>query len=146
MFAGKQVQKPGIEGPREVGIFVEVREKSSVKVWPVRWNADAGVIKLRAGRGINYKSGPEANQDQHKGRDLRSHPRESESEQEYVSQSDLRQRVFKRPVGLPGMQRPQKNSQEDQKQRPARSMSQHLNEALTLGFSARNRERQRRAH
>src|SRR6202021_3263562 len=71
ILARKEVQEPNVEGPREVGVLVPMREKSGVEMMPVWWNSDPGVVHLRTWSGIQRESRPKANQDQHQRHNLR---------------------------------------------------------------------------
>ena len=84
----------------KIGILVPVRKESAVIVRPIWRNADPGVVKLWTRRWIQRKGRPKADQDQHQRHDLGSRTRESQQKQEHVTQSDLRQCVFKCEVGL----------------------------------------------
>ena len=85
MLSRKQVEKPLIECPGEIGIFVPMREKASVVVIPILRNADGRVIEVGAWRRIESESRPKANQDQHERDHLCAHPREAEQEEEDVA-------------------------------------------------------------
>ena len=109
-------------------------------------NSHPSVIKQRAGNRIKRERNPKTNQDHHQCHDLSSHARKSKHEKEYVSQSDLGESVFERPVGLRRMQRPEEDSEKDQDQRAPGRMSNHLAEGLTLRFPACDREGKRCAN
>ena len=100
LLSRKEVQEPNIKRPCKIGILVPVREESSVVVRPILWNPDPGVVELGTWRWIQRERRPKADQDQHQRHHLRSHTRESQQKQEDVTQSDLRECVFKCEVGL----------------------------------------------
>src|SRR5690348_10319884 len=109
-----------------------MRKKSAVKVRPVLRNSDSGVVKPRSGRWIKRESCPEANQNEPQRHQLGAHTCESQQKQEYVSQSNLRQRVFKRKVRLPRPQGPEKDPEKDEDQGAPDRMPKHGSESLSL--------------
>src|SRR5215469_11746377 len=119
-----------------------MREESCVVVLPVCGNSHARVIKIWTRRRIQRKGSPETDQDQYRDDDLCSHFCESQQEQEYITEPDLGQRVFKGEIGLRLSNRPQENSQDDQNEGAPEGMAQHLPKGLSFCFPAGNRERQ----
>src|SRR5579871_2042461 len=111
-----------------------MREKSRVEMRPIRRHSDTWVIE--AGRHwIHDERDPKAYQDRETRPDLYAHGCPGEQEQKDVAQTDLRQRVLKRPISLLGVQRSQEDSEEDQHDAAPHGMSKHAAEALA-GFAA----------
>ena len=142
----KEVEKPGVEGPRQVRVLVEVREKARVEVRPVGRNADRLVIEVGPRQRIQHERRPEPGE-QHDERDrLHADRGERQQEQERVAETNLRERVFERPVGARAAQRAQEDPERDQRHAPPRGVKDHAAEGLPFRLPGGNRERQRRAN
>ena len=125
--------------------LLKCARKPRVEMRPVRAYSHLRVVEVRTGQRIEHERRPKADQNRCERHDLHAQRRERQQEEERVAQTNLRERVFERPVGVRPFERAQEDPEEDEDEAAPDGMSEHAAEALALALPARDREWQRRA-
>src|ERR1700739_4465958 len=120
--------------------------KAGVKMMPIRWNADRGVLEVPARKRIKRPSQPVAKEDGAKSDPLIARRPKGQQEKKGIAQADLGERVFKGEVGLGAVERAEEDAEYDQQQGAPDGVRQHLGKCRAFSLPASNGIRESHAH
>ena len=146
-LARKKIEPPRLKARREVRVLLPMRRKprEPVRLQPALRHAHLRVVETGRRQRVECKGRPHAHHDQHERRPLLAHRTEPEREKKTIAQTDLRERVLKRPVRQRPPGRPQKHPEQNQDRCAPDRVPDHRAGRLPPGPPARDRIRQRHA-
>ena len=143
--AGKEIEKPDVEGGGGVEILFPVSRETAEMI-PVGRHADAFPIEAGRWQRVEGEEEADSEEDEEGGDPLRAGPGEGDEEEEWISESDLGEDIGKSPIGLFAPGGGEENGEEHKGDRPPEGMPEHDSDGLSASAPVGDRPRESHSH